>query len=130
MGVEVALQWCADGYSDNLVGFVNSVKTLDGGTHLDGLKAALTRMLNAVGRKARPPGVQVSWSLTVKDLCARLRVGSACGIAASMTAHHQRLWRAQAHLASSRSGLQAYLIRVTYALLFNGACVLQTKITR
>ena len=53
MGVEAALQWCADGYSDNLVGFVNSVKTLDGGTHLDGLKAALTRTLNVAGRKVR-----------------------------------------------------------------------------
>ena len=58
VGVEVALQWCSDGYSDNLVGFVNSVKTLDGGTHLDGLKAALTRTLNAVGRKARPRALQ------------------------------------------------------------------------
>ena len=56
--MEVALQWCSDGYSDNLVGFVNSVKTLDGGTHLDGLKAALTRTLNAVGRKARPCALQ------------------------------------------------------------------------
>ncbi|KAK9825345.1 hypothetical protein WJX81_000022 [Elliptochloris bilobata] len=53
VGVEAALQWCSDGYSDNLVGFVNSVKTLDGGTHLDGLKAALTRTLNAVGRKTK-----------------------------------------------------------------------------
>ena len=58
VGVDVALQWCSDGYSDNLVGFVNSVKTLDGGTHLDGLKAALTRTLNAVGRKARPRMLQ------------------------------------------------------------------------
>jgi len=55
VGVEAALQWCGDGYSDNLVGFVNSVKTLDGGTHLDGLKAALTRTLNAAGRRARAP---------------------------------------------------------------------------
>jgi DNA gyrase subunit B len=41
--VEVALQWCSDSFSDTLVGFVNSIKTVDGGTHIDGLKAALTR---------------------------------------------------------------------------------------
>ena len=37
--VEVALQWCSDSFSDMLVSFVNSVKTIDGGTHIDGLKA-------------------------------------------------------------------------------------------
>lgn len=36
--VEVALQWCSDTFSDLLVGFVNSVKTIDGGTHIEGFK--------------------------------------------------------------------------------------------
>lgn len=36
--VEVALQWCSDTFSDLLVGFVNSVKTVDGGTHIEGFK--------------------------------------------------------------------------------------------
>lgn len=49
--VEIALQWCSDAFSDNLVGFVNNVKTPDGGTHLDGFKAALTRTLNSIARK-------------------------------------------------------------------------------
>ena len=47
------MQWCSDMYSDSLVGFVNSVKTIDGGTHLDGLKAALTRTFNALARKSK-----------------------------------------------------------------------------
>ncbi len=34
------MQWCSDSFSDLLVGFVNSVKTIDGGTHIDGLKAS------------------------------------------------------------------------------------------
>ena len=51
--VEVALQWCSDSFSDALVGFVNNVKTIDGGTHLDGLKAALTRTLNSLARKTK-----------------------------------------------------------------------------
>jgi DNA gyrase subunit B len=51
--VEIALQWCSDAFSDTLVGFVNSVKTIDGGTHMDGFKAALTRTVNAMGRKTK-----------------------------------------------------------------------------
>lgn len=49
--IEVALQWCIDAYNDNLLGFANNIRTVDGGTHLEGLKAVLTRTLNAVGRK-------------------------------------------------------------------------------
>lgn len=49
--VEVALQWCIDAYSDNLLGFANNIRTIDGGTHLEGLKAVLTRTMNSVARK-------------------------------------------------------------------------------
>jgi DNA gyrase subunit B len=49
--VEVALQWCADAYTDNLLGFANNIRTIDGGTHLEGLKAVLTRTMNAIARK-------------------------------------------------------------------------------
>jgi DNA gyrase subunit B len=49
--VEVALQWCIDAYSDNLLGFANNIRTIDGGTHLEGLKAVLTRTLNNFARK-------------------------------------------------------------------------------
>lgn len=49
--VEVALQWCLDAYTDNLFGFANNIRTIDGGTHLEGLKAVLTRTMNAIARK-------------------------------------------------------------------------------
>jgi DNA gyrase subunit B len=49
--VEVALQWCVDAYSDNLLGFANNIRTVDGGTHLEGLKAVLTRTINNLARK-------------------------------------------------------------------------------
>ena len=51
--VEMALQWCSDIYSDSLLGFVNSIKTIDGGTHMDGLNAALTRLVNTLARKIK-----------------------------------------------------------------------------
>ncbi|MEM7727148.1 MAG: DNA topoisomerase (ATP-hydrolyzing) subunit B [Cyanobacteria bacterium P01_A01_bin.45] len=49
--VEVALQWCVDAYSDSLLGFANNIRTVDGGTHLEGLKTVLTRTLNSTARK-------------------------------------------------------------------------------
>ena len=49
--VEVALQWCSDAYSDNILGFANNIRTIDGGTHLEGLKAVLTRTMNNIARK-------------------------------------------------------------------------------
>jgi DNA gyrase subunit B len=49
--LEVAMQWCVDAYSDNLLGFANNIRTIDGGTHLEGLKTVLTRTLNNVARK-------------------------------------------------------------------------------
>jgi DNA gyrase subunit B len=49
--MEIALQWCVDSYSDNILGFANNIRTIDGGTHLEGLKAVLTRTLNNFARK-------------------------------------------------------------------------------
>ncbi len=49
--LEVALQWCVDAYSDNVFGFANNIRTIDGGTHLEGLKTVLTRTINALARK-------------------------------------------------------------------------------
>ena len=48
--VEVALQY-NDGYSENILSFVNNVRTKDGGTHEAGLKSALTKAMNDYARK-------------------------------------------------------------------------------
>ena len=49
--IEAALQWCVDAYSDNIFGFANNIRTVDGGTHIEGLKTVLTRTLNNFAKK-------------------------------------------------------------------------------
>ncbi|KAM3248434.1 DNA gyrase subunit B, chloroplastic/mitochondrial [Capsicum annuum] len=51
--IDVALQWCSDAYSDTMLSYANSIRTIDGGTHIDGVKAALTRTLNYLGKKSK-----------------------------------------------------------------------------
>jgi len=46
--VQVAMQWTKD-YTGNIHSFVNNINTHEGGTHLTGLKTALTRNLNDYG---------------------------------------------------------------------------------
>ena len=48
---EVALQY-TNGYNDNIYSFVNNINTHDGGTHEDGVKRALTRVINSYGKKS------------------------------------------------------------------------------
>ena len=51
VSIEAALQWCVDAYSDSILGFANNIRTVDGGTHIEGLKTVLTRTLNTFARK-------------------------------------------------------------------------------
>jgi len=48
---EVAMQYNT-GYNDNIYSFVNNINTHDGGTHEEGVRRALTRVINNYARKA------------------------------------------------------------------------------
>lgn len=50
VGIEMALQYSAE-YTENFHSYVNNISTLEGGTHVSGFRAALTRTLNAYGKK-------------------------------------------------------------------------------
>ena len=47
---EVAMQY-NNGYTDNIYSFVNNINTHDGGTHEEGVRRALTRIINNYARK-------------------------------------------------------------------------------
>jgi len=51
VGIEVALQY-TDAYAESVYAFANTIHTVDGGTHLTGLRSGLTRTINDYARKA------------------------------------------------------------------------------
>ncbi len=48
--VEIAMQY-NDGYTENIIAFANNVNTKEGGTHIDGFKFALSKLVNDAGKK-------------------------------------------------------------------------------
>lgn len=50
--VSVALRWSADMYTESILSFCNNIRTKDGGSHVDGLKACLTRCVNQAAKRS------------------------------------------------------------------------------
>ncbi len=50
VSVEIAMQY-NDGYNENVIAFANNVNTKEGGTHIDGFKFALSKLINDAGKK-------------------------------------------------------------------------------
>ena len=63
---EIALQW-NDGYQEQIFSFTNTINNRDGGTHLSGFKAALTRAVNAYV-EASPMGKGLKENLSGDDI--------------------------------------------------------------
>ena len=55
--VDVAIQY-EDGYNENIFTFVNNINTHEGGTHLTGFKAAVTRAINEVAKRVKVKSVK------------------------------------------------------------------------
>src|ERR1043166_4663094 len=64
--VDLALQY-EDGYNENTFTFVNNINTHEGGTHLTGFKAALTRTINEIAKKGNYLKKE-EFSLTGEDI--------------------------------------------------------------
>jgi DNA gyrase subunit B len=50
VGIEAAIQY-TDAFTESVYSFANTINTIDGGTHLTGLRSALTRVINDYARK-------------------------------------------------------------------------------
>ena len=48
--IEISIQYIS-GYQENIFGFVNTINTVEGGTHISGFKTALTRVINDYVKK-------------------------------------------------------------------------------
>ena len=51
VGIEAAIQY-TDAYTESVYSFANTINTIDGGTHLTGLRSSLTRVINDYARKS------------------------------------------------------------------------------
>jgi DNA gyrase subunit B len=57
--IQVALQYTS-GYAEHILSYANTIGTIEGGTHLSGLKAALTRAVNNYAKKNMKEGIKLS----------------------------------------------------------------------
>ena len=51
ISVSVAMRWSSDMYTESVLSFCNNIRTRDGGSHVDGVKACLTRTVNQMSKK-------------------------------------------------------------------------------
>jgi len=71
--IEVAMQY-NEGYQENIFSFANNINTHEGGTHLNGFKAALTRVFNKYAEKLKMEDVKLSGEDVREGLSAVISV--------------------------------------------------------
>ncbi len=71
--VEVALQY-TDSYNENIFSFVNNINTIEGGTHLSGFKAALTKSINTYLDKNKKVDLKLGSDDVREGLCAIISI--------------------------------------------------------
>jgi DNA gyrase subunit B len=49
--IDIALRYSANSYNEQILSFVNNIRTRDGGSHVEGLKSCLTRTINQQARR-------------------------------------------------------------------------------
>ena len=121
--LEVAIQY-NDSYVEQIFPFSNNIRQPDGGTHLDGFKAALTKVINDAGKALKilkeneklsgedvREGITAVVSVKIPDLCKGLRSKGGCGkiryVPRRAPRRNQRAYNALYHRAEGEGGGKA-----------------------
>lgn len=73
--IDLRMKWIHNQYSENIISFVNNVNTVDGGSHVDALKTAITKCVNAnMKRKEGKSFINVSGEYIREGLTAILSI--------------------------------------------------------
>mmetsp|Transcript_6939 Transcript_6939/g.13963 ORF Transcript_6939/g.13963 Transcript_6939/m.13963 type:complete len:1012 (-) Transcript_6939:98-3133(-) len=52
ISIQIAIRYSSNSYTEQILSFVNNIRTRDGGSHVEGLKSCLTRTLNQSARRS------------------------------------------------------------------------------
>jgi DNA gyrase subunit B len=80
VSVSIALRWSSDMYTESILSFCNNIRTKDGGSHVEGLRACLTRTINQMAKKV---GKLKDKSISLPGECIREGLTAVVSVAVS-----------------------------------------------